>query len=211
MTMELARGSLDEREEAQGRWGLADLAPIGRLGIVLLLAGWSWFLLEPLMSSAVGGQLLGVLGRLAQSALITGAALTVMGYLLAQSPGFQRAAGARAFEPERVVDPPVAHRPQQTINAAPPPAPAQTPPGTMVVVARGQVDDRGFLVLADGSVVIETLLGQRRFRTIVDARDFIGGGKFVLHDTVQIVLKAPGFDTGKQERVSVERRIVRHV
>lgn len=62
----------------------------------------------------------------------------------------------------------------------------------MVVVARGQVDDRGFLILADGTLIIETLLGQRRFRTIADAREFIGGGRFVIHDTVQIALKGQG-------------------
>lgn len=40
---------------------------------------------------------------------------------------------------------------------------------------KGQIGDRKFMVQADGSVEIETLLGPRRFTSIESAREFVGG------------------------------------
>jgi hypothetical protein len=57
-------------------------------------------------------------------------------------------------------------------------------------------------------MVIETLLGQRRFRSLDDARDFIGGGNFVLHDTVNIPLKPAGAGESAPKAAS---RVLRHV
>ncbi|MFZ4807712.1 MAG: hypothetical protein ACOYLQ_10675 [Hyphomicrobiaceae bacterium] len=149
---------------------------------------------------------------------VASAPAAVAGLEVAAAPMPLQAAAAARFE--TIVSAPPAASPAAP-PAAPAPAPVMTAPalapaaapapaapasrptasasvsalplgGPMVVVARGQVDDRGFLILGDGTLIIETLLGQRRFRTIADAREFIGGGRFVIHDTVQIALKGQG-------------------
>ncbi len=42
------------------------------------------------------------------------------------------------------------------------------------VVERGRLKDRPYVLFGDGSIEVETLLGQRRFASFKDAREFIG-------------------------------------
>jgi hypothetical protein len=42
------------------------------------------------------------------------------------------------------------------------------------VVERGRLKDRPYVMFGDGSIEVETLLGQRRFASFKDAREFIG-------------------------------------
>jgi hypothetical protein len=42
------------------------------------------------------------------------------------------------------------------------------------VVTRGALNGRDYVLFRDGSVVLETLLGPRRFASITDAQEFIG-------------------------------------
>lgn len=42
------------------------------------------------------------------------------------------------------------------------------------IIDRGRIRDRGYVVYADGTVDVETLLGIRRFASLAEARDFIG-------------------------------------
>jgi len=223
MTME----AFDRRYETDARRPFADLVPelppIGRVGLMILIAGWSVLLVEPFLPMLDGRAGGFAIARLGQSAILTGAALAIVGLLMTIASRHAEAPVARGplpdltasvasdFEDDEPVESSHATRPaaeSRVARAVAAPAPAMQPPalpqaaqskpssalqglptdGSMIVVARGQVDDRCFLVLADGSVVIETLLGQRRFKSLPDARDFIGGGSFLLHDTVQIPL-----------------------
>ena len=56
-----------------------------------------------------------------------------------------------------------------------PPAPVVSAvPGTIErVAATGQIRDRNYVILSDGSVEVETLLGTRIFASLDEARDFI--------------------------------------
>jgi hypothetical protein len=223
MTME----AFDRRYETDVRRPFADLVPelppIGRIGLMILIAGWSVLLVEPFVPMLADGRAGGfAVARLGQSAILTGAALAIVGLLMTIAsrhteaavrhgplPDLPGAADLDAHDDVAAAGPAygtgesLAARAVATPVAAPAPQPPALPAaaakpssalqglptdGSMIVVARGQVDDRCFLVLADGSVVIETLLGQRRFKSLPDARDFIGGGTFQLHDTVQIPL-----------------------
>jgi hypothetical protein len=42
------------------------------------------------------------------------------------------------------------------------------------VVTRGALNGRDYILFRDGSVVVETLLGARRFPSITEAQEFIG-------------------------------------
>jgi hypothetical protein len=42
------------------------------------------------------------------------------------------------------------------------------------VVTRGELNGRDYVLYRDGSVLIETLLGPRRFASISEAQEFIG-------------------------------------
>ena len=42
------------------------------------------------------------------------------------------------------------------------------------VVERGRLRDRPYVLFGDGTIEVETLLGQRRFTSFKDAREFIG-------------------------------------
>ncbi len=42
------------------------------------------------------------------------------------------------------------------------------------VVTRGALNGRDYVLFRDGSVVVETLLGARRFPSITEAQEFIG-------------------------------------
>jgi hypothetical protein len=249
MTME----AFDRRYETDVRRPFADLVPelppIGRIGLMILIAGWSVLLVEPFMPMLADGRAGGfAVARLGQSAILTGAALAIVGLLMTIAARHGDAPIVRERLPDlpqSAADPDErddalaghVHGTDESLAARgfAPAAPATQPPalpaapakpatalqglptdGGMIVVARGQVDDRCFLVLADGSVVIETLLGQRRFKSLPDARDFIGGGSFLLHDTVQIpltggrMMTAIGSTSEPATKVPASR-VLRHV
>jgi hypothetical protein len=62
------------------------------------------------------------------------------------------------------------------------PKPSQTQAATIAVpkrpatvrVAQGRIKDRNYILFADGSVDVETLLGVRRFPSLNEAQEFIG-------------------------------------
>jgi hypothetical protein len=52
-------------------------------------------------------------------------------------------------------------------------APMQSP-FDVQVLRRGTIGDRPYVILGDGTVAVETLLGRRTFATLSEAQDFIG-------------------------------------
>lgn len=241
MTIEALDGRFAVRNRAELTGGILGALPtIGRGGLVVLGIGWVLLLAEPVLASVIPGGSGGLLVRLGQSAIMTGAALAILGLVLSASRQSQPSSSEQGWmEPEVAPVMRVAVQPEPQPSAAPvkveapkfeatpasEPAPTREPDrnsfmpletsglGGMVVVARGQVDDRCFLVLSDGTIVIETLLGQRRFKTLIDARDFIGGGTFMLHDTVNIPLRASGQGVARPagEGAVGAGRVLRHV
>ncbi len=201
---------IEQRFSLEGRLGgmrlsLPWVAPMGRLGLVLLVAGWGMLLLKPFIAGASFPEARTaamLIARIGEGAVILGVVLALLALLLSSiGPGKAAAQTARAERRERELPTlqtaPEAHAAPTGDTRAiedlplPPtlcqPAAANSA-ASMMVIARGNVEERLFLVLADGSVVIETLLGQRRFRSVADARDFIGNGQFVIQDVVQIPL-----------------------
>lgn len=185
------------------RWPDVYRSPIARSGMVLFGVGWSLVIIDALVVTiSSGGAYAFPLGRVGQTAVASGLAFVVLSLLLviARNQGARHDAIVSTEDRlQRVLSAQAARQPSSqtlAVNSDTPeaerkserkPTSSATSAATLIV-ARGVVDDRGFLLLADGSIVIETLLGQRRFRALADAQDFIGGGKFVLHDTVQIAL-----------------------
>jgi hypothetical protein len=242
MTIEALDGRFAVRGRADVASGLLKALPaIGRVGLGVLVAGWALLAADPLLAPFLPIGTGGIFVKLGQSAIMTGAALAIIGLGLSGTRQGQTESGDQDWldgaETEAVVravtTPPPAPPVERPAMAElpkfetmrPEVAPAKEPErlgisalemtglGGMVVVARGQVDDRCFLVLSDGTIVIETLLGQRRFKTLVDARDFIGGGTFLLHDTVNIPLKTTtqGIARSAGEPTVSASRVLRHV
>lgn len=66
------------------------------------------------------------------------------------------------------------------VRASNPPANAQYAPPFISqrspndIVTRGELHGRDYVLFRDGSVMIETLLGTRRFASITEAQEFIG-------------------------------------
>lgn len=58
---------------------------------------------------------------------------------------------------------------------APPPEEASVGEPEDVIVDRGWIKDRPYVVYSDGSTEIETRIGMRRFKSHQDARAFVGG------------------------------------
>ncbi|MEJ2124544.1 MAG: hypothetical protein P8Y67_04870 [Alphaproteobacteria bacterium] len=86
--------------------------------------------------------------------------------------------------PPRLAPPPQEYA-QEHAPAAPaaasavPAASSHTPPfisqrSSEDIVTRGELNGRDYVLFRDGSVVIETLIGPRRFASISEAQEFIG-------------------------------------
>ncbi|MFZ4809341.1 MAG: hypothetical protein ACOYLQ_18970 [Hyphomicrobiaceae bacterium] len=191
------------------RLSLPWVAPMGRLGLVLLVAGWGMLLLKPFIAGASipeARTAAMLVARFGEGAVVLGVVLALLALLLSsigsgkaatQSPRVEhreRELPSLPTNAEAPAAPAVATRAIEDLPLPPTlsQAPAASGSAPMMVIARGNVEERLFLVLADGSVVIETLLGQRRFRSVADARDFIGNGQFVIQDVVQIPLNLNG-------------------
>lgn len=138
-------------------------------GLLIAAAGWGILAAYPLIlpaggsgSSQAGSQGLSpfILG-LSSSAIQSGFAIAILGAL-------ENAIGAL----DRLVGTIVQLRLNTVTKPGQQPQPAAPPP--VEVVARGDLNGRAYLLYSDGSVVVETLLGRRRFRSLAEAREFIG-------------------------------------
>ena len=145
-------------------------------GFGLVILGWVILLADLTLSDSVlkAGSLVAVLAlkadivTLAQCLLLTGFGLAVLGAL---KDGF----GALNRFFDAVL--------QRSSGARPTPMPAATEAETVVVTVPNGSDrspgpaaqhrDRNYVILPDGSVEVETLLGTRIFATLDEARDFI--------------------------------------
>ena len=156
-------------------------------GLLIATLGWglllSYPLLAPAMLSSSGGAEMRDPARFilifGENAVVTGLAIAVLGGLeralrllgrIAGNAGHMRAqsapsAAAAGFGPVHTT--PSAAMQAQSHMLMP-----QRSTGD--VVTRGALNGRDYILFRDGSVVVETLLGSRRFPSITEAQEFIG-------------------------------------
>jgi hypothetical protein len=138
-------------------------------GLLVATLGWGLLLSYPLWTPQGAGaadnielrdsaRFLLVFG---ENAIMTGLAMALLGaaekaiHLLARQP--VNGGQTKTAPPMRAASP-------QLMSARPP----------TEIVARGEVGGRDYVLFRDGSVVIETLLGPRRFLSLSEAQQFIG-------------------------------------
>lgn len=153
-------------------------------GLLISTLGWGFILCYPLIlpfvpesahptgpSDAV--RFIPILG---QNAVTTGLAIAVLGALEKTLDLLGKMAG-NASQPraQQRSNLPIATGPAGSFS----PGFAQTPMlmpqrAPSEVVTRGALNGRDYVLFRDGSVVVETLLGPRRFGSITEAQEFIG-------------------------------------
>jgi hypothetical protein len=162
-------------------------------GAWFLFAGWAIVLYEPLIFPVIlrsgAGPLLPEPGHylpvIGQSAIITGIGLALFGLAVhlmrllmkvaSLGPAAPRPVSASAQEfhfPEPAKPVPVGADSRQNRVIPPIPRRAARDPAREVIT-RGALNGRGYVLFRDGSVVIETLLGPKRFGSMTDAQHFI--------------------------------------
>ena len=143
-------------------------------GLSIVILGWVVLIADMTISESVlrAGNLVAVISlrsdivTIAQTAILSGFGLALVGALRS---GF----GALNRFFEAVLQRSSAPRPAPAVEQ-PEPHVATTAPHTIERMApTGQIKDRNYVVLPDGSVEVDTLLGTRVFASLDEARDFI--------------------------------------
>jgi hypothetical protein len=162
-----------------------NLPRLAWIGLFIAVIGWGFLFVSPSISpdiaepaeAASARDRAAFLALIGQNAIVTGLAITLLGGMekalrllgrLAAAVPPPRAQGRTAMA--------LAQLPQRPVQTPPlEPAPAAAPPRTTAeVVTRGMLNGRDYVLFRDGSVLVETLLGPRRFPSITDAQTFIG-------------------------------------
>ncbi len=120
------------------------------------------------------------MGLVAQSTILTGFAIAILGMLQtgfsALNRFFDSVLERTAKRPELgQASAPI--EPRGHAGRAPmanPKLPAAAPKTRGKIVERGLLKDRAYVLFGDGSIEVETLLGLRRFPSLRDAAEFIG-------------------------------------
>ncbi|OJY02764.1 MAG: hypothetical protein BGP04_05445 [Rhizobiales bacterium 62-17] len=142
------------------------------MGVILIFLGWAILFLAMMDPGPAAGLVQrGLawmnsynLSTLGQSLILTGFGCVIVQTLREGFGALQRFFDAiltRTARPS-VVPPP----PEPVVDAE---------PKGDVIVDRGWIKDRPYVVYADGSTEIETRIGMRRFKSHQDARAFVGG------------------------------------
>jgi len=157
-------------------------------GLLIATLGWGLLLSYPLLAPSVlvssgateirdPARFILVFG---ENAIVTGLAIALLGAFERALRLLGRIAGGagQMRAPAKPVAPPIV--PPAPVHAAQPaPMPLQTPMlmsqrAATDVVTRGALNGRDYVLFRDGSVMLETLLGARRFPSITEAQEFIG-------------------------------------
>jgi hypothetical protein len=129
------------------------------IGFMVVAFGWALLLSGAptlqIFAAAIGHKLPFDMPAIAQATILSGFGLAILGAL---QTGFSALKHFFDTVLERTARPgePVAKKP------------------VTKVVERGRLKDRPYVLFGDGSIEVETLLGQRRFASFKDAREFIG-------------------------------------
>ncbi len=145
-------------------------------GLALALVGWAVLIADLFVAESVlkAGNLVAVTAlrgdvvTLSQTAILSGIGLAVVGVL------------RRGFKSLGQIFDAVLAPPPMTVNPLPIeelPEPKPPMPAAPIIVERipvtGQIKDRNYVILPDGSVEVDTMLGTRVFASLDEARDFI--------------------------------------
>ena len=162
--------------------------PLPRLtwvGLLIATLGWGFLLTYPLLAPSVTPagtaeirdpvRFILVLG---ENAIVTGLAIAVLGALERALRLLGRIA-SNGVQIRSQPRPGVTSMPSAThsspVSSAPMQSPMLMPQRSLGdVVTRGALNGRDYTLFRDGSVVVETLLGARRFPSITEAQEFIG-------------------------------------
>jgi hypothetical protein len=129
------------------------------IGFMVVAFGWALLLSGAptlqIFAAAIGHKLAFDMPAIAQATILSGFGLAIVGAL---QTGF----GALKHFFDTVLE--RTSRPGEPVNKKP----------VTKVVERGRLKDRPYVLFGDGSIEVETLLGQRRFASFKDAREFIG-------------------------------------
>lgn len=145
-----------------------------RWGFAIVLLGWAVLLADMTISESVlrAGNLVAVISlrsdivTLAQTAILSGFGLALFGALRS---GF----GALNRFFEAVLQRSSVPRPSPAVEQPVPPSPSVASHTIERMAPTGQIKDRNYVILPDGSVEVDTLLGTRVFASLDEARDFI--------------------------------------
>jgi hypothetical protein len=154
-------------------------------GLLIATLGWGFLLSFPLIAPAApidaaqAGHFRNpshFIPLLGENAIVTGFALAVLGALekVLDLLGRQLVSGQQLRPLPKAVGPlPVS--PTSTIRTPQTSSTMLMPQRAAgEVVTRGALNGRDYVLFRDGSVVVETLLGPRRFGSITEAQEFIG-------------------------------------
>ncbi len=129
------------------------------IGFMVVAFGWALLLSGAptlqIFAAAIGHKLPVDMPAIAQATILSGFGLAIVGAL---QTGF----GALKHFFDTVLE--RTSRPGEAASKKP----------VTKVVERGRLKDRPYVLFGDGSIEVETLLGQRRFASFKDAREFIG-------------------------------------
>jgi hypothetical protein len=142
-------------------------------GLLVATLGWALLLTYPMLAYSLASATGAAEARdparfiliFGENAVITGLAIAMLGAvermiaLLNRQP-----AAASASKPAASTRPSVTLTQPQLLSARP----------TSEIVTKGALAGRDYVQFRDGSVVVETLLGPRRFLSLTEAQEFIG-------------------------------------
>lgn len=145
-------------------------------GLLISTLGWGLLLSYPLLAphgaiapdAADPARFVLIFG---ENLLVTGLAIALLGaaektiVLLSRTP----ATAATSKQ-----GPSAPRLPAHTMQALTSPQLMTQRPATTEVVTKGALGGRDYVLFRDGSVVVETLLGPRRFLSLAEAQEFIG-------------------------------------
>jgi hypothetical protein len=149
-------------------------------GLLIATLGWGFLLSYPLIAPhVISSSVQGEFRDPARFILIFGENAVITGFGLALLGAIERALQllTRLGNVGQARPPAIRNAPP---TITPPPATHQAPPfissqrSGNEIVTRGELNGREYVLFRDGSVMIETLLGPRRFSSISEAQEFIG-------------------------------------
>lgn len=160
------------------------------VGLTIVGVGWVALIADMTVSESMlrAGNLVAVISlrsdivTLAQTTVLSGFGLAVIGALRSGFGTLNRffeGVVSRSTAPARAPAAPIDDFPEpyapMVMQTPMPPAPivASVPATLDRVAATGQIRDSNYVILSDGSVEVETLLGTRIFASLDEARDFI--------------------------------------
>ena len=155
------------------------------VGFLVVAAGWALLLAAvpavEIFANLTGRSPMSIanLGGVAQCAITTGLGLAIIGVL-------QNGFGALKKFFDAVLERTAHKGVPGEVEAVPVALPAsertvalagkREPPlqKAKSIIERGRLKDRAYVLFGDGSIEVETLLGLRRFASIIEAQEFIG-------------------------------------